>query len=222
MIVRFERRLKRGLSFLTSYTFGKSLDFGSLIDDQPRDIYNRGLSKGRSDYDVRSRVVLSGTWEVPVRRLPSSVSWLTRGWQVNGIFSARTGFPLTVGALGDLCNCAAADQTAQQIGDPSSGEVGRRERWFNTSAFVNPAPGTFGSSGRNILDGPGDWSINSSLFRSFTLNERMRLQFRAESFNLTNHTNFGLPNSQVGNPNYGVIQGAADARTVQFALKLVY
>ncbi|MBC7924594.1 MAG: TonB-dependent receptor [Bryobacteraceae bacterium] len=222
MIVRFERRLNRGLSFLSSYTFGKSLDFGSLIDDQPRDIFNRGLSKGRSDYDVRHRVVLSGTWEVPGRGLPSSVSWLTRGWQINGIFSARTGFPLTVNALGDICNCAAADQTAQQVGDPSSGEVGRRERWFNTSAFVNPAPGTFGSSGRNILDGPGEWSINSSLFRSFTLNERMRLQFRAESFNLTNHTNFGLPNAQVGNPNYGVIQGAADARTVQFALKLVY
>jgi hypothetical protein len=221
-IVRFERRLSRGVSFLTSYTLGKSLDAGSLIDDQPRDIFNRGLSKGRSDFDVRHRFVLSGTWELPGRGVSGPAGWFVRDWQINGIYTQRTGFPFAVMARGDACNCAAADQTAEQIGDPWAGEIRTRERWFNTAAFVNPAQGRLGSSGRNILDGPGESTVNASIFRSFQFSERVRLQFRAESFNLLNHTNFGLPNAQVDNPNMGVIQGAADGRTIQFALKLVY
>jgi len=222
MIVRFERRLSKGFSFLTSYTYGKSLDAGSLIDDQPRDVYNKGLSKGRSDYDIRSRFVLSGTWELPGKGVRGPLGWLTRDWQMNGIFTKRTGYPFAVAARGDVCNCAAADQTAQQVGDPWAGTVGTRQRWYNVDAFVNPAQGTFGTSGRNILDGPGETTINASLFRSFRFSERFRLQFRTETFNLANHPNFGLPNAQIDNPNNGVIQGAADGRTVQFALKLVY
>jgi hypothetical protein len=216
--VKVERRLKNGFSYLFSYTLSKSLDGASLIDDGARDIFNLRLNKSRSGFDIRHRPVVSGTWELPFLR---GNRWLG-GWTVNGIGSFRSGFPFSVSANGDVCNCGAASQLAQQVGDPGSGFTQSRLAWFNTGAFAQPERGRFGSSGRNILDGPGDATYNLSLFRSVAFAERFRLQLRGELFNAFNHTNFGQPNGQVGNANYGIIQSAASARVVQIGAKLSF
>jgi hypothetical protein len=225
LVVKGERRFADGFSFLASYTFAKAIDGGSLIDDAPRDIRNTALNKGRASFDLRHRAVLSGTWELPFgpgkRRLSSgALAQIAGGWQVNTIVSLRSGFPFSVGVSGDVCNCGAGGQLAQLVGDPLSGFERSRLRWFNTAAFANPAPGTFGTSGRNILDGPGEATVDFSAFKQFRLAESANLQFRAEFFNLLNRTNFGQPGATVGTPSYGIIQSAGDPRIVQFALKL--
>lgn len=223
--LKAERRFAGGYSLLGSYTFSKSLDAGSLIDDQPRDIFNKRLSKARSTFDLRHRVVISGTWELPfgpgratLRSGPGA--WLLGGWQVNSIFNWQSGFPFTALAQGNVCNCGAAMQTAQQVGDPWANARRIRESWFDTTAFAQPPAGRFGSAGRNILDGPSQTWFDLSLFRVVPVGETARLQIRAEAFNAFNTTRFGQPGGGLNTPNFGVITSAADARILQLALKL--
>ncbi|MGH9672718.1 MAG: hypothetical protein ACRD44_06005, partial [Bryobacteraceae bacterium] len=223
--VKAEKRFAQGLSMLGSYTWSKSLDAGSLIDDQPRDIYNKRLSKGRSSFDLRHRVVIGGSWELPFGAgktafQSGSAAWVLGGWQLNSIFNWRSAFPFTVTAQGNVCNCGAAGQTAQQVGDPWAGARRVRESWFDRGAFAQPAVGRFGSAGRNILDGPRQTWFDASLFKNIPLRESLNLQFRAEAFNLFNTTRFGQPGGGVNTPNNGVITSAEDARIIQFALKL--
>lgn len=224
--LKVERRYASGFSYLGSYTFSKALDASSLIDDQPRDIYNLRLNKSRSGFDIRHRVVASGSYEFPFGKGKpymngnTALDLVLGGWQTNVIAQWRSGFPFSVLAGLDACNCAAAGQTAEQIGDPLSGFNRSIDQWFNTSAFARPATGKFGSSGRNILDGPTQISFDLSLFKSFRFSEQTVLQFRAEAFNAFNNTGFNQPGGTVGTPTYGVIQGAAEPRVIQLALKL--
>src|SRR6185437_14827702 len=139
--------------------YSKALDSGSLIDDNPRDIYNLSLDKGRADFDIRQRAVFSASWELPFGKgkpfLNGGIGGaLLGGWQLNTITALRSGFPFSVSASGDPCNCGASNQLAQQVGDPFSGFTQSRLLWFNTAAFAQPLRGTFGSSGRNIMTGP--------------------------------------------------------------------
>jgi len=224
--IKAERRFSSGFSYLGSYTFAKALDAASLIDDQPRDIYNLRLNKGRSGFDIRHRIVFSGSWELPFgrgRRYANAGGWLDLligGWQSNVIAQWRSGFPFSIFAGIDSCNCGASSQLAQQVGDPRTGFARSIDQWFNTGAFARPAAGTFGSSGRNILDGPSQVSFDLSLFKTFRLSERSAMQFRAEAFNAFNNTPFNQPGSTVGTPTYGLIQSAGDPRAIQLALKL--
>lgn len=225
--VKIEKRFARGFSILGSHTWSKALDAGSLIDDRPRDNFNKRLSKGRAGFDIAHRTVVSGAWELPFgpgkRAFTSGAAGhIFGGWQINAIFNYRTGFPFTVTAQGDVCNCGATAQTAQQVGDPWEGAQKTRLQWFNTAAFAQPARGSFGSAGRNILSGPSAAWADVSLFKNIPLGESRRLQFRAESFNMTNTTRFGQPSGAVGTPNYGVITSAQDPRIIQLALKLYF
>jgi len=96
--------------------------------------------------------------------------------------------------------------------------------WFALSAFPAVPDGSFrfGTSGRNILDGPGLFSFNTSLSRNFSISERVRLQFRWEVFNLLNHANYGLPNVNVNAPNGGTITSAGNARLMQLGARLSF
>jgi len=225
--VKVERRLSRGLSLLAHYTFSKSLALNSDINESVSNFYNVSLDKGRGLSDIRHYAVIAGTWEIPAGRgkafLRSGLlSTILGDWSLNSIVSMRGGFPISVYAQGDVCNCAAYSQRAQQMGDPLSGFTRSREQWFNTAAFVQPAPGTFGNSGHNILSGPGSASVSLSVFRTIPLGEKPRLQFRSEFFNLLNRANFGEPGSTVRSTNYGVITSAADPRIIQLALKFLF
>ena len=103
----------------------------------------------------------------------------------------------------------------------AGGTLGNRTPadWFDLTAFVNPAAlNVFGNSGRNILEGPGTLGINLALSRTFVINDRNRVQFRWEAFNVLNHTNFQLPNDALDKANAGSITGAKASRQQQFAL----
>jgi hypothetical protein len=94
--------------------------------------------------------------------------------------------------------------------------------WFNTAAFAIPPYGSFGNSGRNILDGPSFQTVNLSLVKNTALREGMSLQFRAEAFNFLNRPNFDLPDIFVGSPTFGHILSAQSPRHIQFGLKLLF
>jgi hypothetical protein len=96
------------------------------------------------------------------------------------------------------------------------------ERWFDTSAFALQPQGTFGSAGRNIVDGPGLATANLSVIKDTAITERAVVQFRAEAFNLFNRVNFDLPDIFFGSPTFGRLQSAQNGRRVQLGLKLVF
>ena len=95
-------------------------------------------------------------------------------------------------------------------------------KWFNTSAFAANTVGTFGSSGRNALRGPGLVNFDFSTFKRIPVTERVTTEFRAEFFNVLNHANFLNPIANLSNANFGRILSAGDPRVIQLALKVVF
>jgi hypothetical protein len=157
------------------------------------------------------------------------VSSVFSGWQTFGIVTLQSGRPFTVALLPEIDNSGTgrsvlgfgANDRPNLVGDPNL-STRTADRWFNTGAFVFPAPGTFGNAGRNILRGPGFQNVNASLVKNTSLNERLNLQFRAEAFNLFNHPNLNLPDNFLGSPTFGRISSARDPRHIQFGVKLLF
>ena len=144
---------------------------------------------------------MGGVYEIPFGRgktwaKDGFASHLLGGWQTNGTFVAYTGTPLTVSASGTELNAPGSSQTADQV-KPGKvailGEIGANKSWFDPLAFQQPTGIRFGSTGRNTLFGPGLWNLNLSLFRTFKLTEKVKTEFKAETFNLTNTPKFSNP-----------------------------
>jgi hypothetical protein len=220
------KRFSGHYTVLANYTYAKSLDNGSLDTlGGWQDPLNLRAEKGPSDYDVRERFVTSFLYQVHSPKGGVAKAFLG-GWQVNGIFTAQSGTPFTVVSGRDQALSGSGSQRPNVIGNPNL-DTGRSradliQQYFNPAAFVLPPVGQFGNLGRNTLYGPGRWNLDGSVFRSFTLRERMRLQFRAESFNTLNHANLGNPVANIGTATVGRILSASDPRILQFALKLIY
>lgn len=110
------------------------------------------------------------------------------------------------------------------VGNPNKGAPHRVSQWVSPSAFQRLDPvadaGQFGNEQRNSVDGPAFGSLDASLYKSFPLAEKTKLQFRAEAFNLTNHTNLILPVDDINSPAFGQVTEAQSPRILQFALKI--
>jgi hypothetical protein len=145
------------------------------------------------------------------------------GWQHSGILTLQSGFPLTATVGGDIPNAGTRTTRPHVTGeanlDPDSRTI---DRWFNTDAFSQPAAFTFGSAGRNIIDGPGSKSFTAAFMKNFVVREGHRLQFRAEFQNFPNHPNFGLPNASFGSPAFGTIRSGGAGRETQLGLKYIF
>jgi hypothetical protein len=155
--------------------------------------------------------------------------WLIANWKTSGILTVQSGAPFTVNLS------AAAGQDVAHIGlvngmnlerpnliaNPNSGPQSS-SAWFLTSAFVLPAPNTFGNAGRNIVIGPHLNDLDLSIQKEEALHDRLRLQFRFDAYNSLNNVNFNLPGRIFGAANFGVITSAGDAREMQGALKLIF
>ena len=239
--VRFQQRLDVGLAMLASYSWSKSTDdasnfFSSAGDPNfPQDSNNPQAERGRSNFDVRHRLSVSYSYDLPFGKGKAHLAdrgWLSAlltGWQTFGIVTVQSGRPFTVALLPEIDNSGTgrsalgfgANDRPNIVGNP---DISNRtpERWFNTNAFAFPARGTFGNAGRNILDGPGYQNINASLVKNTSLSERLNLQIRAEFFNLFNHPNFNLPDNFLGSPTFGRITSARDPRHIQFGVKLLF
>jgi hypothetical protein len=236
------RRLSQGLEFRANYTRSKNLDMNSSLtgaqsQNQAQMILDaRDLPRdwGLSALNVASQASISAHYE-----LPFGHGKLTGGWQINGIATLLAGFPFTpqIGANrsedGDTRN---PDRPSVNPAFMGPVVLGSPTQWFNPNAFTLPAFGTYGNLGRATLTGPGLATLDFSLFKTAAISERLRLQFRAELFNLLNHANFGPPNATVFtngttttsttpaiSPTAGLIAATATtSRQIQLGLKWIF
>ncbi|HVF89746.1 MAG TPA: TonB-dependent receptor [Blastocatellia bacterium] len=239
--VRLQQRLDFGLSFLSAYTWSKSIDdasnfFTSAGDPNfPQDSNNLRAERGRSNFDVRHRFSLSYSYDIPIGRghafLGESgwVSSLLTGWQTYGVVTLQSGRPFTVALLPDVDRSGTgrsslgfgANDRPNVVGNPVLSDP-TPDRWFDTSAFALQPFGTFGNAGRNVLDGPDFKNVNVSLVKNTGLTERLNLQFRAEAFNVFNRPNFNLPDNFLLSPTFGRVLSAQSPRHIQFGVKLLF
>jgi hypothetical protein len=231
--VKLQRRHSKGLSYLLGYTFAKSIDTASAIRNHngdtlfPQNSYDLDAEKALSSFHVAHRGVGSFLYELPFGSSDGSgfVNALVRGWQVSGIVTAQSGFPMTVFSGRDQSNTGAGfdrpNTTGQDPVLPSSERT--PERWFNTDAYSLQPFGTFGNVGRNTLIGPGLFLVDISLIKNVYFKSGHMLQLRAEAFNATNHPNWANPNTGRVSTNFGRITGTrTNMRELQFGVKYIF
>jgi hypothetical protein len=146
------------------------------------------------------------------------------GWSVSSVLIWHTAPPITVRtATNTTQSFSAGPLRADVLRDPNLPSSKRSlVRWFDTGAFVQPAANRFGNQGVNIVRAAGRSSVNASILRDFPIRERLRLQLRAEAFNLLNHANFGLPGQVLGNADFGIVNSAAAPRQLQLGVRGVF
>jgi hypothetical protein len=237
------RRFSKGFTLDANYTFAHGIDDVVGLSNEGGDGYGvlpgqiNTYERGNSDLDIRHRVAISGNYEIPFGKSLSGVEGgLLKDWQANAIFVWETGLPFTVRNSVDVSGNLTASNTPDRPNQIASGSVANPStaEWFNVAAFETQAAGTVGQEARNTLFGPNFRHFDFSVFKTFPIKERFRLQFRAEIFNLTNTPSFAAPNSTLqpsgGLPGtqsggFGTIT-ATNAnytpREIQFALKLLF
>ena len=188
-----------GLSSQFTYAWAHSLDDGtnSFYFALPQNNYNQLGDYGNSDFDQRHNFTGNVVYDVPV--LSHGPRRLVAGWKLSSTFSFRTGLPFTLYAPYDFSGTGENYERVDQIAaDPYAGVShsvtnGQPVQWVNPAAFANPAPGTFGTLGRNTLIGPGFSDVDLSILKDTAITERVRAQFRVEIFNLFNRVNLATP-----------------------------
>jgi hypothetical protein len=240
------RRLAQGLQFRAGYTWAKNLDMNSALtgaqaNNQAQMVLDRNDPRrdwGRSALNVTNQGSISAHYEFPfgrnqqgARSARGLANRLIGGWQANGIATLLSGFPFTpqdgsnVSGDGDTRNPDRPD-----LNPSFSGPVLLRKpaQWFSPNAFSLPAAGTYGNLGRGTLDGPGLADVDVSLAKDSAVTEKIKVQFRAEFFNVLNRANFDTPNPIVFsggaiNSTAGLITATATtSRQIQFGLKLLF
>ena len=193
------RRFSGGFSLQTSYTFSKSMSWGTSWMDPSQFHRNRALSS----FDRPHNLQVGWVADLPFGEgKPFATEGLAKilfgGWQLNGIFSKYSGTPFTVTASGTSLNAVANLQTADQVKDEVKilGGTGPGQPYFDPLAFRSVTDVRYGNSGLNLLRGPGFTNLDLGLFREFRV-RGLQIQFRAEAFNATNTPHFNNPGSNV-------------------------
>jgi len=191
------RRNVGGLQMQFAYTYSHSIDDSSdRFDGSFVNSYDPAANRASSNFDQRHIVNLSWVWDVPIFKNPGFANKVLGGWQYSGIFSYSTGAPYSVVFSGDnagVANGVGSSSRPDVIGDPRSGIVQSQLDGFgplfgNPNAFVTPRGLTFGDSGRNNMRNPNRSNFDMALFKHFKFTERLSFEFRAEAFNVFNHT----------------------------------
>jgi len=212
-----------GLTFSVAYTFSKSLGYSS----SPNAI-NYSENYGPMNH-LPHMVTVSHQYELPfgkgkpLANVGGPFGFILSDWQVNGIFRYTSGSALSTSANSTSCNCPGNSQVADVLGPVEYfGGIGSASPWFSKSSFTSPAANRFGNAGIGILHGPSLRKYDFSVFRKFTLYERLKLEYRAEFYNLTNTPRFGNPNTNVNSSSFGTITSASGPREVQMALRVTF
>jgi hypothetical protein len=219
-----------GLTVQANYTWAHALgdvqgfsQGGLFTSADP--VHTATVEYGNDELDVRNRVAMMLNYRITAAdRLTGWRAVVAKGWQGNAIDVWETGQPFSVANSSPRANNGVNSDRPNQLRVPHVG-VRTNARWFDTTAFAAQPLGMVGTTARNSLYGPPFRHFDLSLFKDFFLTEKTRLQFRAESFNLTNTPNFGQPGSTLGTSTFGVITSLrtnAQPRQLQFALRLSF
>jgi hypothetical protein len=146
---------------------------------------------------------------------------LAKNWGINLVAVLTTGLPFDITNAASRSNTGGSDRP-NAVCNPNSGFQQSVFEWFNTSCFAAQPLYAYGDLGRNVLHGPGRENLDLAIHREFSLKESMRLQFRAEAFNITNTPAFSAPGAAFGSGTFGVISSAGLGRNIQLALKLLF
>jgi Carboxypeptidase regulatory-like domain len=250
------RQFARGLQLRGVYTYSRNLDDGSAWNtsvsaNTPAFVSfpgNPKLDYGLAATNISHAAAINGTWELPVGHghaalgnAPPIAQDLLGGWNLSGIAMLQSGFPFSA-QLGynPTGNGDSRNPARPQLNPDFHGSLYPKtaSEWFNPNAFAAPYPGSFGNTSRDSLIGPGLTDVDLSFSKNTTIHERLRTQFRAEYFNVLNHTNFTTPNAVVFStgptptstatapvlsPTAGVMTATATtSRQLQFALKFLF
>jgi hypothetical protein len=221
------KRYSHGLTLQIEYSWNRSLDNTPIVGG-PQNPFDTRSDRGNSDQVRRHIFTTAYTYELP---FGPGKQWLQArgvagkiigGWQVAGITYLRTGQPFSVFFSPTQPGWYANRANVSQVGNLSRGERSI-SRWFDASGYSFPAPFAFGNSSRNLLFGPGDIVFDVSVLKDTMITEDLRVQFRAEFFNMPNHANFNNPGSNISVAgSLGRITSAQDPRQIQFGLKMIF
>jgi hypothetical protein len=226
----------RGFNFMAAYTWSHAIDHVSGLNiggesrpplpvvqgDDASIEASLATEKGDALFDVRQRFVLSLGYELPaLAGQNAALRFVLGGWQVNAIYQAQTGFPLTV--IDTTSDIRYMTNRPNVTCDPNGGPK-TPAQYFDTSCFQRrPRPLTGpenpSNQGRNTVVGPGFQRTDLSLFKNFDFLDRHRIQVRVEAFNLFDQERFGQPGNQIATANFGVITSAEDGRIIQLGIK---
>jgi len=222
------KSFSKGWLFQGQYMWGHAIsdNAGSGEGGQIQDVSCRACDRGDADYDIRHTFTTNAVYQLPFARQ----RWFG-GWDLSGIFTARTGTPFSV-TISRTAASVPSGQTQNQRADYLGGDVYATNKgpglWLNPAAFALPAAGTYGNAGRNRFRGPGLWQADLGVAKKFRLSERLNLDFRTELFNLFNRAQYGNPISSRNSSTFGSIlvtandgaTGTGTSRQVQFMLRL--
>jgi len=245
--VKIEKRFHSGGTVLGAYTFSKILSNAETLTtwlDSPTGVagiqnwYDLSSEKALSSFDSRQRLTISYVYDLPFGKgqkfLPGVsglADRLVSGWGINGLTTFQKGFPLGITATPNTTglNTGLRPNVTAGCQETISGSAQSRiNQWFNTSCFSLPAPYTFGNESRTdpSLRGPGIANYDFAVFKRTAITERLKLEFRAEAFNIFNRVQFGQPNLQyttAANSTFGVISSQLNQpRLMQMALRLAF
>jgi hypothetical protein len=227
--VNFHSRIQKNLSLQLTYTLSRSMDpavsFGgdNTNTDNP---YNRAYDWGPAMVDRTHIVLINFIYDIPAFRHAQSHALRSTlgGWQLSGTGMMQTGLPILVTLGGSQGSNGLANSTNRPNVNGSISYPQSVTQWFDTSVFSTPTLGQWGNLGKGAVRGPGRNNWNISLFKSFLLNEQRnsRFEFRIETFNTFNHTEFNNVSTSFSASNFGQVTSVSDPRTFQFGAKLLF
>jgi len=231
-------RPTRGINFLMSYTLGDAKDHVSGLniggENRPVLPVNMGddsslqaalaQEKGPALFDVKHRFVFSFGAELPrLGDKSAAMRAILGGWQLNGIFQAQTGFPLTV--TDPVLSITGLTNRPNMTCDPNDGAPHTVAQWFNTNCFARRAVATttsLSTQPRNAVRGPGFNRTDLSIFKNFNFAKAKQIQIRIEGFNIFNQERFGQPVANISAANFGQLTSSDDGRIIQFGAKFSF
>jgi hypothetical protein len=243
-----DKRFGKGLQFTAAYTFSKSFDEASSFEGILNPIDPR-ISRSLSAFDARHRIVLSYYWELPFRKFTGATGKLLNGWAVSGITSFQTGFPIRISTIADNELMYSFDfelpgEPAQLAPFRTMKPQSNANYYFDPNSFTDNATddsappcsagaqfecfepsllGTLGTAKRTICCGPHLSNTDFAILKTIPITENTHVDFRAEFFNIFNHTQFFNPDGNVSDGSqFGQITQVRDPRLVQFAVKLFF
>lgn len=226
--IKSERRFSSGLAWVAAFTYSKLIDVGQQGYRDP--LSNRNLDRGIGPDSTPYRFTFAPIYELPFgkgRRWLSknrAVDYALGGWEASAIITVQSGFPLTPGNSIDSCVCGNNANLPNVSGNPNLSKSDRTvNRWFDTSVLSIPAQYTIGNAGRGLIWGPGLKSWDMTISKFFAITERIRVQYRAEAYNLSNSPYFSNPNVTLGAGTFGRVTGVGNSpRQMQMALKVIF